>query len=130
MPRGSKDKYSAKQKRKAEHIEDSYKAKGVPEEEAEARAWATVNKQSGGGDKAGGSGRQTSAQDKQAARRSSARRAVATRQGVPRPGERLEDLNKRELMELARKRGIAGRSRMLKAQLLAALRNDSQAVQS
>ena len=44
MPRGSKDKYTAKQKRKAEHIEDSYKERGVPEDEAEARAWATVNK--------------------------------------------------------------------------------------
>lgn len=51
MPRGSKDKYTDKQKRKAEHIEDSYKAKGVSEDEAEARAWATVNQQSGGGER-------------------------------------------------------------------------------
>ena len=36
MPRGSKDKYTAKQKRKAEHIEDSYKARGVPADEDEA----------------------------------------------------------------------------------------------
>ena len=48
MPRGSKDKYTAEQKRKAEHIEESYEHKGVSKEEAEARAWATVNKQSGG----------------------------------------------------------------------------------
>ena len=47
MPRGSKDKYTAEQKRKAEHIEDSYEHKGVSKDEAEARAWATVNKQSG-----------------------------------------------------------------------------------
>ena len=47
MPRGDKSKYSDKQQRKAEHIEESYKAKGVSESEAEARAWATVNKQSG-----------------------------------------------------------------------------------
>ncbi len=54
--RGDKDKYSGNQKRKAAHIEESYKSKGVPEQEAEKRDWATVNKQSGGGEKAGGSG--------------------------------------------------------------------------
>ncbi|WP_296232724.1 Rho termination factor N-terminal domain-containing protein [uncultured Pseudomonas sp.] len=125
MPRGSKDKYTAKQKRKAEHIEDSYKERGVPEDEAEARAWATVNKQSGGGEKAGGSGQKTSAASKEAARKSSARRAVATREGVPRPCQRLEAMNKTELMELARKRDIAGRSRMRKEELLQALRKAS-----
>ncbi len=57
MPRGEKSKYTDKQKRKAEHIADSYEEKGVPEKEAEARAWATVNKQDGGGKKPGGSGR-------------------------------------------------------------------------
>lgn len=56
MPQGDKDAYTAKQKRKAEHIEDSYEAKGIPEKEAEARAWATVNKQDGGS-KQSGSGR-------------------------------------------------------------------------
>lgn len=54
MPRGEKDKYTEKQKRKADHIEESYEHKGVSKDEAEARAWATVNKQSGGGEKAGG----------------------------------------------------------------------------
>ncbi|MDF2074729.1 Rho termination factor N-terminal domain-containing protein [Pseudomonas mendocina] len=122
MPRGSKDKYTAKQKRKAEHIEDSYKERGVPQDEAEARAWATVNKQSGGGDRAGGSGQTTSAASKQAARKSSARRAAATREGTPRPGQRLEAMTKTELTDLARKRDIAGRSRMRKEQLLQALR--------
>ena len=53
MPQGDKDAYTAKQKRKAEHIEDSYEAKGVPVAEAEARAWATVNKQDGGGKQSG-----------------------------------------------------------------------------
>jgi plasmid stabilization system protein ParE len=57
MAQGDKDKYTDKQKRQAEHIEESYEKKGVPEEEAEARAWATVNKQDGGGKKPGGSGR-------------------------------------------------------------------------
>ena len=53
----NKDKYTDKQKRQAEHIEESYEKKGVPEAEAEARAWATVNKQDGGGKKPGGAGR-------------------------------------------------------------------------
>ena len=125
MPRGSKDKYTEKQKRKAEHIEDSYKAKGVPTDEAEARAWATVNKQSGGGEKSGGSGRDTSPSAKQAARKSSARRAAASRKGAPRPGQRLEAMTKDELMDLARKRDLSGRSSMRKAELLEALRKSS-----
>ena len=57
MPRGDKSKYTGKQDRKAEHIEQSYESRGVPRKEAERRAWATVNKDDGGGKKAGGSGR-------------------------------------------------------------------------
>ncbi|MBX9931882.1 MAG: plasmid stabilization protein [Methylobacterium sp.] len=57
MPQGDKRKYTDKQIRKAEHIADSYESRGVPEKEAEARAWATVNKDDGGGKKPGGSGR-------------------------------------------------------------------------
>ena len=53
MPRGDKSSYTGKQKRKAEHIEESYESRGVPEKEAESRAWATVNKESGGGNKSG-----------------------------------------------------------------------------
>jgi plasmid stabilization system protein ParE len=53
MTRGSKEKYTEKQKRQAEHIEESYEEKGVSEKEAEKRAWATVNKVSGGGKKSG-----------------------------------------------------------------------------
>ncbi len=49
MPRGDKSKYTDKQERKAEHIEESYESRGVPEKEAERRAWATVNKDDGGG---------------------------------------------------------------------------------
>lgn len=55
MPRGDKSKYSAKQKREAQHIEEGYEERGVPKEEAKRRAWATVNKMHGGGAK-GGSG--------------------------------------------------------------------------
>ena len=53
MPRGDKSKYTDKQKRQAEHIEESYENRGVPKDEAEARAWATVNKETGGGNKSG-----------------------------------------------------------------------------
>jgi plasmid stabilization system protein ParE len=57
MPRGDKSKYTDKQERKADHIAQGYEHRGVPEKEAERRAWATVNKDDGGGKKAGGSGR-------------------------------------------------------------------------
>ena len=57
MPRGDKSKYSEKQKRQAEHIEEGYQSRGVDEPEAEKRAWATVNKMTGGGKRPGGSGR-------------------------------------------------------------------------
>ena len=60
MPRGDKSKYTDKQKRQAEHIEESYEERGLSEEEAERRAWATVNKTTGGGKHPGGSGRKGS----------------------------------------------------------------------
>ena len=53
MPQGDKGKYTDKQKRKAEHIAESYEGRGVPEKTAKSRAWATVNKESGGGNKSG-----------------------------------------------------------------------------
>ena len=53
MPRGDKDAYTDKQKRKAEHIAESYEDRGTPAKVAKARAWATVNKESGGGNKSG-----------------------------------------------------------------------------
>ncbi len=95
MPRGDKSTYTDKQKRKAEHIAGSYEDRGLPEAEAERRAWATVNKDSGGGNKSG-SGRGTpdtnasahkggekggaaSAARPAVARSASARKAAATR---------------------------------------------------
>jgi plasmid stabilization system protein ParE len=125
MPRGDKDKYTDKQKRKAERIEGSYEARGVSKDEAESRAWATVNKQSGGGERKGGSGQKTSDAAKTKARKSSGRRAAATRQGVARPGENLEDMSKKELMIRARKQHIVGRSTMRKVELVEALRQAS-----
>jgi len=59
MPRGDKSSYTDKQKRQAEHIEEGYEDRGVSKKEAESRAWATVNKESGGGKKSG-SGRDKS----------------------------------------------------------------------
>jgi plasmid stabilization system protein ParE len=94
MPRGDKSKYTGKQERKADHIAESYEG-GVPEMEAERRAWATVNKESGGGKKSGsGRGRpeshassqkggrlggQASARRPAPERSSAAKKAAATR---------------------------------------------------
>src|SRR6201991_909729 len=96
MPRGDKSKYTDKQERKPDHIAESYEKKGVPKKEAEGRAWATVNKDDGGGKKAGGSGRgkstghpaahkggkaggKASASRSAAERSASAKKAAATR---------------------------------------------------
>jgi hypothetical protein len=95
MPRGDKSKYTEKQKRQAEHIEKGYKQRGLGDDEAERRAWATVNKVSGGGKKSGsGRGRKedhspmkkggrkggrAAAARPAAARSASARKAARTR---------------------------------------------------
>ena len=95
MPRGDKSAYTGKQKRKAEHIEEGYEKRGVSHREAERRAWATVNKETGGGNKSGSGrgkkdtnvssrkggklgGRASAARPKKA-RSASARQAAATR---------------------------------------------------
>ncbi|ENN88796.1 hypothetical protein RHSP_23552 [Rhizobium freirei PRF 81] len=95
MPRGDKSAYTDKQKRKAEHIEESYEERGVSHDEAERRAWATVNKESGGGKKSGSGrghkeshesskkggriGGRASANRPAAERSASAKKAAATR---------------------------------------------------
>lgn len=123
MPRGDKGKYTAKQKRKAEHIEESYEQQGLSKDEAAARAWATVNKQSGGGEKRGGSGVATSAAEKSTARSDSAKRAAKTREGYSRTSTTsLQTQTKQSLLKEARVKGIKGRWRMTKAQLVEALR--------
>ena len=99
MPRGDKSAYTDKQKRQAEHIEEGYEKRGTPKKEAERRAWATVNKETGGGKKSGSGrgkavnrgpskkggakggpkgGRAAAARPK-AARSASAKKAAATR---------------------------------------------------
>jgi plasmid stabilization system protein ParE len=104
MPRGDKTKYTDKQKRQAEHIEEGYKHRGVSTEEAESRAWATVNKATKGGKKSG-SGRGKSidpspfkkggrkggaaaAAHPKAARSASAKKAAATRKRNERAASR------------------------------------------
>jgi plasmid stabilization system protein ParE len=92
MPRGDKSAYTDKQDRKAEHIEESYEARGVPEKEAERRAWATVNKDDGGGKKSGsGRGNDTGHSaahkggklgGKAAASRSAADRSASAKKGA------------------------------------------------
>jgi plasmid stabilization system protein ParE len=96
MPSGDKSRYTDKQQRKADHIAEGYEKSGVSTKEAEARAWATVNKDDGGGKKPGGSGRgkdtghpaaheggkkggEASARRSAAERSASARKAAATR---------------------------------------------------
>ncbi len=95
MPRGDKMRYTDKQIRKADHITESYESRGVPEDEAERRVWATANKDSGGGKKSGSGrgkseshassrkggslGGQASASRSAADRSASAKKAAATR---------------------------------------------------
>jgi plasmid stabilization system protein ParE len=95
MPRGDKSKYTDKQERKADHIAEGYEKRGVSGKEAERRAWATVNKESGGGKKSGSGrghaeshissrkggriGGAASASRTAAARSASAKKAAATR---------------------------------------------------
>ena len=95
MPRGDKSSYTDKQKRKAEHIEEGYEKRGIRKKEAERRAWATVNKETGGGNKSGSGrgvkdtnvsakrggriGGKAAASRPAAARSRSAKKAAATR---------------------------------------------------
>lgn len=84
MPRGDKSKYTAKQERKADHIAESYESRGVPDEEAERRAWATVNKDDGGGKQSGSgrgveTGRPAAHKGGRIGGAASARKAAATR---------------------------------------------------
>lgn len=95
MPRGSKAKYTGKQERQAEHIEEGYEGRGVPKKEAKRRAWATVNAMTGGGKKSGSGrgkrvnrapakkggriGGRASAKRSAAAKSRSAKKAAATR---------------------------------------------------
>lgn len=88
MPRGEKSKYTDKQERKADHIAEGYEEKGVSEKEAERRAWATVNKQDGGGKAPGGSGRRKTSSGK----RTTSRARCRTLRRLPQPPQELSEL--------------------------------------
>ncbi len=75
MPRGDKSSYTDKQKRQAEHIEEGYEKRGVSKKTAKKRAWATVNKESGGGKKSGsGRGKKKKASSRKGAKKKSGRK--------------------------------------------------------
>jgi plasmid stabilization system protein ParE len=92
MPQGDKSKYTDKQDRKADHIAEGYEKRGVPDKEAERRAWSTVNKEDGGGKQSGSGrgktgshtssakgGRQSQASRTHAERSAAAKKGAATR---------------------------------------------------
>jgi plasmid stabilization system protein ParE len=92
MPQGDKSRYTDKQARKADHIAEGYEKRGVSDEEAERRAWATVNKEDGGGKKSGSGrgkaenhaasasgGRKSQASRTRAERSAAAKKGAATR---------------------------------------------------
>jgi plasmid stabilization system protein ParE len=87
MPQGDKSKYTDKQERKADHIAESYESRGVSEKEAERRAWATVNKDDGGGKKNGsGRGKETGQPAAHKGGKASAARPAAERSASARKG--------------------------------------------
>lgn len=92
MARGDKGKYTDKQKRQAEHIEEGYERRGVSEDEAERRAWATLNKSSGGGKKSGsGRGKKTNKGPskkggKKGGKKSGSKKSVGSKKGSSKKG--------------------------------------------
>jgi len=125
MPRGDKSSYTGKQKRQAEHIEEGYRKRGVSEDEAERRAWATVNKETGGGNKSGSGrgkpdtkvssrrggriGGRAAAARPAAARSASAKKAAATRRANRSPG-RASTAAARSTRSKSTRAGTAARS--------------------
>jgi plasmid stabilization system protein ParE len=97
MPRGSKSSYTDKQERQAQHIEEGYEKKGVGKKEAERRAWATVNKQDGGGKRSGsgrGKARDTSSSAK-GGRKAAASRKAGARKSSSRSSSGMKSTSKR-----------------------------------
>ena len=88
MPRGDKGAYTDKQKRKAEHIAEGYEDRGTSKKEAKSRAWATVNKESGGGNKSGsGRGKKdTNVSSKRGGKKAAASRSSADRSAAAKKG--------------------------------------------
>jgi hypothetical protein len=96
MPRGSKEKYTGRQKRMAEHIEEGYEKRGTNSEEAERRAWATVNKETHGGQKSG-SGRgkaENHAPARKGGRKGGASQSTSSRSAAAKKGWETRRRNK------------------------------------
>lgn len=114
MPRGDKSAYTDKQKRKAEHIEEGYEDKGVSKKEAQRRAWATVNKESGGATNR--SGRRTpdnhvsSKKGGKKGGKASAHRPAEERSD---PTKKAASSRRRDLVDLPRKTGVSSVSTYL-----------------
>jgi plasmid stabilization system protein ParE len=109
MPRGDKSAYTGKQKRQAEHIEEGYERRGVSKGEAERRAWATVNKETGGGKKSGsGRGKKTS--------KSSSRKGgrIGGRASASRP-KAARSASAKKVAATRKRRKSSGRSRAARA---------------
>jgi len=105
MPRGEKSAYTDKQKRQAEHIEGGYEERGVPEGEAGRRAWATVNKQTGGGKKSGAGRGKTAT--KSSARKGGRKGGTARRSASVRSSSRKKSSHTRTRRKQSRR--AAGR---------------------
>ena len=110
MPRGDKSKYTDKQRRKAEHIEEGYEKRGLSAKEAARRAWATVNKTEGGAQKGGSAtkrgNKKRPATMSKAKRSQAAKKAAATR--------RRKKAKARRTTKARRTRSGAGRKRASK----------------
>jgi plasmid stabilization system protein ParE len=98
MPRGSKSSYTDKQDRQADHIKEGYEKKGVSKGEAERRAWATVNKQDGGGKRSGsgrGEAKDSSSSAKGGRKAAESRKAGARRSSAKKSGGTMSTRSKR-----------------------------------
>ena len=97
MPQGDKSKYTSKQKRKAQHIEEGYEKRGTSRKEAERRAWATVNSEDHGGKKSGsGRGKKSNhAASRKGGRKggSASKRTTASRSAAAKKGWRTRRRN-------------------------------------
>jgi hypothetical protein len=89
MPRGDKGAYTDKQKRQAEHIEEGYEKRGTSKGEAERRAWATVNKETGGGKKSGsGRGKKSNKSSSKKGGKKGGKKSGGARKGGSKKGGR------------------------------------------
>jgi plasmid stabilization system protein ParE len=120
MPRGDKSKYTDKQKRKAEHIAEGYEDRGVSKKTAKARAWATVNKESGGGNKTGSgrgvpdnteSSRKGGRKGGAATARKSAKKKAAKKKPGPKQGQKKGTKKKSAKKKSAKKRSTKKKAR-------------------